>query len=105
MGANARDRAGGEEAARQAGKQARKQTRNQAGEQARRQADKDEAMTARAPNILIVMADQMAPAFLPIYGHASTRAPNMALARRRRRRVRERLLQQPPLLAFAGLAS
>ena len=39
-------------------------------------------MTARAPNILIVMADQMAPAFLPIYGHRVTRAPNMeALAR------------------------
>jgi choline-sulfatase len=39
-------------------------------------------MTAKAPNILIVMADQMAPAFLPIYGHAPTRAPNMsALAR------------------------
>ncbi len=34
-------------------------------------------MTARAPNILIVMADQMAPAFLPIYGHSLTRAPNM----------------------------
>jgi len=39
-------------------------------------------MTARAPNILIVMADQMAPAFLPIYGHRGTRAPNMeALAK------------------------
>jgi choline-sulfatase len=39
-------------------------------------------MTAKAPNILVVMADQMAPAFLPIYGHALTRAPNMqALAR------------------------
>jgi choline-sulfatase len=34
-------------------------------------------MTAGAPNILIVMADQMAPAFLPIYGRASTHAPNM----------------------------
>ena len=34
-------------------------------------------MTAKAPNILIVMADQMAPAFLPIYGHALTRAPHM----------------------------
>jgi choline-sulfatase len=34
-------------------------------------------MTARRPNILIVMADQMAPAFLPIYGHPLTRAPNM----------------------------
>jgi choline-sulfatase len=34
-------------------------------------------MTAKAPNILIVMADQMAPAFLPIYGHPLTRAPNM----------------------------
>jgi choline-sulfatase len=39
-------------------------------------------MTEKAPNVLIVMADQMAPAFLPIYGHALTRAPNMqALAR------------------------
>jgi choline-sulfatase len=39
-------------------------------------------MTAKAPNILIVMADQMAPAFLPIYGHPLTHAPNMqALAR------------------------
>jgi choline-sulfatase len=39
-------------------------------------------MTAKPPNILIVMADQMAPAFLPIYGHALARAPNMqALAR------------------------
>ncbi len=39
-------------------------------------------MTVKTPNILIVMADQMAPAFLPIYGHALTRAPNMqALAR------------------------
>jgi choline-sulfatase len=34
-------------------------------------------MTARQPNILIVMADQMAPAFLPIYGQPLTRAPNM----------------------------
>ncbi len=34
-------------------------------------------MTARRPNILIVMADQMAPAFLPIYGHPLTLAPNM----------------------------
>ena len=34
-------------------------------------------MTANAPNILIVMADQMAPAFLPIYGHPLTHAPNM----------------------------
>src|SRR6202044_3970660 len=39
-------------------------------------------MTATAPNILIIMADQMAPAFLPIYGHPLVRAPNMqALAR------------------------
>jgi choline-sulfatase len=39
-------------------------------------------MTAKAPNILIVMADQMAPAFLPIYGHRLVRAPNMqSLAR------------------------
>ncbi len=34
-------------------------------------------MTARPPNILIVMADQMAPAFLPIYGHSLTREPHM----------------------------
>ena len=34
-------------------------------------------MTAKAPNFLIVMADQMAPAFLPIYGHPLVRAPNM----------------------------
>jgi choline-sulfatase len=39
-------------------------------------------MSAKAPNILIVMADQMGPAFLPIYGHGLVRAPNMqALAR------------------------
>jgi choline-sulfatase len=39
-------------------------------------------MTAKEPNILVVMADQMAPAFLPIYGHQLTRAPNMqSLAR------------------------
>jgi choline-sulfatase len=39
-------------------------------------------MTAKAPNILILMADQMAPAFLPIYGHPLVRAPNIeALAR------------------------
>ena len=35
-------------------------------------------MTARAPNILIVMADQMNPGFLPIYGHKLTRAPHMS---------------------------
>jgi choline-sulfatase len=34
-------------------------------------------MTAKAPNILIVMADQMAPAFLPVYGRPHVRAPNM----------------------------
>ena len=39
-------------------------------------------MTAQAPNILIVMADQMAPAFLPVHGHPLVRAPNIeALAR------------------------
>jgi choline-sulfatase len=30
------------------------------------------------PNILILMADQMAPAFLPPYGHAVVKAPNIA---------------------------
>ncbi len=34
-------------------------------------------MTAKAPNILVVMADQLAPAFLPIYGHPLVRAPNL----------------------------
>ncbi len=34
-------------------------------------------MTAKAPNILLVIADQMAPAFLPVYGHRLTRAPNI----------------------------
>ncbi len=39
-------------------------------------------MTKRPPNVLIVMADQMAPTFLPIYGHPVARAPNMeALAK------------------------
>ena len=39
-------------------------------------------MTARAPNILIVMANQMTPAFLPVYGHSVVKAPNMlSLAR------------------------
>src|SRR6204780_5428287 len=39
-------------------------------------------MTAKAPNILIVMADQMAPAFLPAYGHEIVKTPNIdALAR------------------------
>jgi choline-sulfatase len=34
-------------------------------------------MTARAPNFLIVVADQMAPEFLPVYGHPLVRAPHM----------------------------
>ena len=35
------------------------------------------------PNILIVMVDQLAPAFLPIYGHPLVKAPNLeALAER-----------------------
>ena len=39
-------------------------------------------MTAKPPNILIVMADQMAAAFLPIYGHPLVRAPHLeALAK------------------------
>jgi choline-sulfatase len=32
-----------------------------------------------APNIIIVMADQMAPAFLPIYGHRLVHAPNLRM--------------------------
>jgi choline-sulfatase len=32
------------------------------------------------PNVLVFMADQMSPLFLPFYGHPVTRAPNMAAA-------------------------
>src|SRR5260370_5765872 len=53
------------------------QPRKQVATQVANKADTDDTMTAKAPNILIVMADQMAPAFLPIYGHALARAPNM----------------------------
>ena len=60
-------------------------------------------MTAKAPNILIVMADQMAPAFLPIYGHPLVRAPNMLNARARRNRVRQRLLRESFMRALARL--
>jgi len=35
-------------------------------------------MPAERPNILIVMADQLAPAFLPIHGHRVVKAPNIA---------------------------
>ena len=52
-------------------------------------------MTANAPNILIVMADQMAPAFLPIYGHPLVKSAAYRGARARRRRVRQRLLREP----------
>jgi choline-sulfatase len=39
-------------------------------------------MPDRKPNILIVMVDQLAPAFLPIYGHRVVKAPHLeALAR------------------------
>ena len=59
-------------------------------------------MISDAPNILIVMADQMAPAFLPIYGHRVVRAPIHAGACARRRRFRQRLLHEPAVLALAG---
>ena len=67
-------------------------------------------MTAKAPNILIVMADQMAPAFLPIYGHSLVRAPNMqalaqdgipALVKIDRRRA----VPSPPAAALPRLLS
>ena len=39
-------------------------------------------MADRQPNILIVMVDQLAPAFLPIHGHRLVKAPHIeALAR------------------------
>jgi choline-sulfatase len=34
-------------------------------------------MPAATPNILIVMVDQLAPAFLPSYGHKTVKAPNI----------------------------
>ena len=38
---------------------------------------------SRRPNILFVMADQMAPGFLPIHGHPVVKAPHLeALADR-----------------------
>ena len=33
---------------------------------------------ARSPNILFIMADQMAARFLPVYGHPLVRAPNLS---------------------------
>jgi choline-sulfatase len=40
-------------------------------------------MDARRPNVLLVMADQLAAGWLPAYGHAAVRAPNLtALAER-----------------------
>ena len=37
----------------------------------------------RRPNILFLMADQLAPGFLPAYGHRVVKAPNIdALAER-----------------------
>lgn len=35
-------------------------------------------MAGKAPNILIVMADQLAPQFLPAYGHPVVQAPNLS---------------------------
>ena len=35
-------------------------------------------MADRQPNILIVMVDQLAPAFLPIHGHRLVKAPHIA---------------------------
>ncbi len=34
-------------------------------------------MTVKPPNILIVMVDQLAPAFLPIHGHTLVKAPHL----------------------------
>lgn len=40
------------------------------------------ARTVRKPNIVLIMADQLAPQFLPAWGHPVVRAPNLdALAR------------------------
>jgi choline-sulfatase len=34
-------------------------------------------MSVRPPNVLLVMVDQLAPAFLPIHGHRIVKAPNL----------------------------
>ena len=34
-------------------------------------------MPARQPNFLILMADQMTPGALPVYGHRVTKAPHI----------------------------
>ena len=52
-------------------------------------------------HIVLVMADQMTPGALPIYGHRLTIAPQMQELAAGRRGVRRRLLQQPALLALA----
>ena len=44
---------------------------------ARLKQQRENQMPGRPPNILIVMVDQLAPAFLPIHGHRIVRAPNL----------------------------
>ena len=34
-------------------------------------------MATKTPNIILVMADQLAPQFLPSYGHPSDHAPTL----------------------------
>ena len=67
----------------------------------RRGADRAEReAVSRQPNILLIMADQLAAPALPCYGHPVVKAPHIgALAARRG--VRERLLQQPAVRAVA----
>ena len=60
-------------------------------------------MTAKAPNILIVMADQMAPAFLPRLWPSPCPRTEYASARARWSRVRQRLLREPAMRAVARL--
>jgi arylsulfatase A-like enzyme len=58
-------------------------------------------MAAKAPNILLIMADQMAAPALPVYGHPLVKAPHLSRLADAGVRVRQRLLQQPALRAVA----
>ena len=58
---------------------------------------------AKRPNLLLIMADQLAPQMLRAYGRSRTLTPHIDRLAEQGRRVRERLLQLPALRAVAVL--
>ena len=56
----------------------------------------------RRPNILYVMFDQLAPQFLPSYGHKVVQGAESEPAGGRGRAVRQRLYQLPAVRAGAA---